>query len=342
MSESPVLPCVAAIAVGLASALVVPRVAEMYTLLNLTIYVSTAIFALSMALIWGYGGILCFGQAAFFGLGAYAYAVVAINLGDTTLAMAAALVVPAAFAAVLGHFVFYGRLTDVYFGVITLTVTLIMFKLANSTSGDAYRIGKARLGGFNGMPDTPALNMPFRPAEVLAPDQMFAVAVLALVACYVLCKWVIATPFGRSVIAVRENEVRAELLGYDARLVKLAVFVLGAAIAGMSGMLFASTVFVSPTVFSLSNAAQVLIWVVVGGLGTLVGPVIACGLLQAFTAYLGKLGYVDPNVLLGTILIVFVIVVPRGLLPLCTDTIARLRKRRAERREATEQALNHE
>ena len=80
-------PCVAAIAAGLGAAIVVPQVVEMYSLLNATTYVSMAIFALSMALIWGYGGILCFGQAAFFGLGAYGYAVAGINFGDSTLAV---------------------------------------------------------------------------------------------------------------------------------------------------------------------------------------------------------------------------------------------------------------
>lgn len=319
MTTSTKWPCVAAIGVGLSAALLVPQMAQTHTLLNATIYTSLAIYALSMALIWGYGGILCFGQAAFFGLGAYAYAVAGINFGDSTFGVPAAILVPALFAAVLGYFVFYGRLTDVYFSVITLTVTLILYKLANSTGGDAYRIGEARLGGFNGMPDTPPLNLPFDPAQPLTPAQGFAVTVAALVACYVLCKWILSTPYGRAIVAVRENEVRAELLGHDARFIKLTVFVIGAAIAGLSGMLFATSVFVSPTVFSLANAAQVLIWVVVGGLGTLVGPILACGLLQALSAYLGKIGIVDPAVMLGLVLIGSVLLVPRGLLPMVCD-----------------------
>jgi branched-chain amino acid transport system permease protein len=155
--------------------------------------------------------------------------------------------------------------------------------------------------------------------------------VAALVICYVSCKWLLSTPYGRAVVAVRENEVRAELLGHDARFIKLSVFVIGAAIAGLAGMLFASTVFVSPTVFGLATAAQVLIWVVVGGLGTLMGPVIACVLLQALAALLGKLGFIDPSVMLGLVLIGAVLLVPRGLLPPTLDALARARQWRPAR-----------
>ena len=335
-------PCIAALVMGVAAVCVLPSQLEVYSLINCTIYVSMAVFALSMALIWGYGGVLCFGQSAYFGLGAYAYAVVGINCGDSTFGLLAAVVLPAFFSAVLGYFVFYGRLTDVYFGVITLTVTLILSKLANSTAGDAYKVGKARLGGFNGMPDTPPLNIPFHPDLLLTPAQTFSVAVAVLVLGYVICKWLVSTRYGRSVIAVRENEVRAELLGYDARLIKLSVFAIGAVIAGGAGALFASTVFVSPTVFGLNNAAQVLIWVVVGGIGTLMGPLIASVLLQALATYLGKLGVVDPSVVLGIILIAFVLLVPRGLLPLIMDGVARIKAKFVPRSAAPQGVVFHE
>lgn len=299
-----------------------PRIAPLYTLINVTLYMSMGVFALSLALLWGYGGILCFGQSAFFGLGAYAYAIAAINLGDTTLAAAFAILVPALFAAALGYFLFYGRLSDVYLGVITLTVTLILFKLINSTGGDAWRIGEARIGGFNGIPNTPLLTMPLT-GSPLSPANMFTFACVVLCATYALCKRLIVTRFGRAVIAVRENEMRAELLGYNARRLKLAVFVISAGIAGLAGLLFANSVFVSPTMFSLSMTAQVLIWVVVGGLGTLFGPVVACFALQIIAAELGKLGIIDPNIVLGLVLIVFVVFVPGGIQPALSAALAR-------------------
>lgn len=300
--------------IGFATMIVFPLVAPLYGIINATLYVSMAVFALSLALLWGFAGILCFGQSAFFGLGAYAYAIAAINLGDTTIACAFAILIPVLFAAALGYFLFYGRLNDVYLGVITLTVTLILFKLINSTGGDSWRIGKARIGGFNGIPDTPPLRLPFG-GEILNPLQMFVLATACLIAAYAFCKLLTVTRFGRAVAAVRENEVRAELLGYNAKRLKLAVFCISAGLAGLAGLLFANTVFVSPTIFGLSMAAQVLIWVIIGGLGTFVGPVIASIALQMLAVYLGKLGLIDPNILLGALLIAFVVFVPRGILP---------------------------
>ena len=146
--------------VGLAVLLLTPRFAELDRVLELTIYMIMAILALSLALIWGYGGILCFGQSAFFGLGAYTYAIAMFNIGESTVPVLLAVALPAAFAALLGYFMFYGRISDVYLGVITLTVTLILFNSVNSTAGPEYHIGTARLGGFNGIPGIPPLNWP--------------------------------------------------------------------------------------------------------------------------------------------------------------------------------------
>ena len=104
---------------------------ELYALINATVFASMAVLALSLALVWGYGGILCFGQAAFFGLGGYAYAVGGDQHRRQHAGGAVALLVPALAAAVLGYFMFYGRISDVYLGVITLTVTLIFFNFVN-------------------------------------------------------------------------------------------------------------------------------------------------------------------------------------------------------------------
>jgi branched-subunit amino acid ABC-type transport system permease component len=131
----------AAAAIGL-----FPQVFELFTVINATIYASMGILTLSLALIWGYCGIISFGQTAFFGLGGYTYAVAAINFGDSTWAIVLGLLIPTLFAALLGYFMFWGRVTDVYLGVITLTVSLILYKLFNATAGDAYHIGKAALG----------------------------------------------------------------------------------------------------------------------------------------------------------------------------------------------------
>ncbi|HWN15972.1 MAG TPA: branched-chain amino acid ABC transporter permease, partial [Candidatus Dormibacteraeota bacterium] len=224
-----------------------PLVVDQFQLLQLTVFASMCILALSLGVVWGYGGILCFGQSAFFGLGAYTYAVTAVNLGESTLAIVLSIVVPAVFAALLGYFMFYGRLSDVYLGVITLSVTLIFFNLTNSTAGDAYRIGSARLNGFNGMPSLPTFNVPGNPGRLLDPTETFYLVNALLLIVYVGLHALLTSHFGRVVVAVRENETRCELLGYDVRLHKLLIFSLGGAIAGLAGSLFANWgAFVSP------------------------------------------------------------------------------------------------
>lgn len=312
---------------GLAFAFGFPAFASLHATIQLTNALALALFALSLALVWGFGGILCFGQAAFFGLGAYAYAIAAINFGDTTFAWPMAILVPAAFAAGLGYFMFYGRLSDVYLGVVTLTVTLILFKLFNSTAGPEYRIGDARLGGFNGIPSTPPLNAPLDPGAYLSPEHIFIAAALALIAAYFGCIWLLRTRFGRVLVSIRENPLRAELLGYDVRAHKLAAFTIGGGMAGLAGLFFAQNVLVNPTLFSLLTTAQVIIWVIVGGLGTLIGPILGSIGLQYIMAWLGTLGWINPNLALGVILVVFVLLVPRGMWPLVVKLVVRVSRR---------------
>lgn len=307
----------AALVVVIVAIALIPGYVELFTVMQLTLFASMAVLALSLAFIWGFGGILSFGQTAFFGLGAYAYAVAAINFQDSTPAILCAIAVPSVFAAALGYFTFYGRISDVYFGVITLTVTLILFNVANSTSGQEYHIGSAQLGGFNGMPAVPTFNMPFDPASPLYPEQGWYVTAGALVAVYLLLRGILAGRFGRIVVAVRENETRASLLGYDPRLIKLMAFTIGGAIAGLAGALYVNWgAFVSPNVFSLSLSAEIIIWVTVGGIGTLLGPVIGAVLIEYIVSSIGSQQVVNANLVLGAVLLVFVLLLPKGLAPM--------------------------
>ncbi|WP_183026319.1 ABC transporter permease subunit [Variovorax sp. UMC13] len=305
----------AAGALCVAGVLLAPQVTDTFALLALTVYLVMAMLALSLAFVWGFGGILCFGQAAFFGLGAYAYAIGAINFGPGVAALLLSVAVPAVFAALLGYFMFYGRISDVYLGVITLAVTLILFNLANSTSGSEYRIGEALLGGFNGIPSIPTLTLPGHDSP-LEPEGLFRLVGLLLIAAYVGLRLLLRTRFGQVVVAVRENERRAELLGYDARLHKLLAFALGGAIAGLAGCLYANWgAFVNPGVFSLAQSAQIIIWVIVGGRGTLIGPMIGCVGIQWMVTALGGQQTVDTGLVLGVVLAAFVMLIPRGIAP---------------------------
>lgn len=323
--------------VGVIFLFAAPQMLELFTIINLTTAIALAVLALSLGLVWGYGGILCFGQTTFFGLGAYAYTIAAINFGGTSWAVVVAILVAAAFAALLGYFVFYGRVSDVYLAVITLTVTLIFYNLLRRTSGPEYKIGNALLGGFNGI-TSPPLNVPGNPSNVLFPEDMFYVAMVALLLAYFLCVWLIHTHFGRVAVAVRENELRAELLGYDIRFNKLALFAIGGGIAGAGGVLFANGVGrVTPDMFSLYNTALTIIWVIVGGRGTLIGPVLGALALFYLTTGLGTQAVINNNLVLGIILILFVLLVPKGIVPsviqLWDAAVMRKRMARREKRQ---------
>jgi ABC-type branched-subunit amino acid transport system permease subunit len=329
--------------VGLAFMFLTPRFAELDTVLDLTVYMIMAILALSLGLIWGYGGILCFGQSAFFGLGAYTYAIAMFNIGESTLPFLLAIMLPAAFAALLGYFMFYGRISDVYLGVITLTVTLILFNSVNSTAGPEFHIGAARLGGFNGIPGIPPLNLPFNKTAVIDLEGMFYLSTAALLSTYFGLRLLLASQFGRIIVGIRENERRAELLGYDPRVYKLLTFTIGGALAGFAGCLFANWGnFVSPTIFGLAQSAQIIIWVIVGGRGTLIGPVLGCIGIQWLSAALGanqpsggsdlwsKI-FANAPLVLGIILIAFVLLVPKGLVPTLGDVVMSLMRGRWRR-----------
>jgi branched-chain amino acid transport system permease protein len=256
-----------------------------------------------------------------------------MHFGGSTWAILLAVLVTCAFAALLGYFVFFGRVSDVYLGVITLTVTLILFSLIRRTSGPEYKIGNALLGGFNGV-TSPPLNLPWDSGSFLFPEQVFYVAMAALILCYVFAGWLVTTHFGRVCVGIRENELRAELLGYDSRLYKLGIFTIGAGIAAIGGVLFCNGVGrITPDVFNLYNAALTIIWVIVGGRGTLIGPIAATFGLFYLTSSLGGQSLFNNNLVLGIILIFFVLLVPKGIAPTIVDWFeGRRRKRSPQRR----------
>lgn len=310
-----------------------------------------ALLALSLGIMWGYAGVLSFGHAAYFGLGAYTYAVGVLNIGESTLPFLLAMLVPAIVAAVFGAMVFYGRISDVYMGVITLVFTLILFNFMRATAGDAYKIGSARLGGFNGMPGFPVINLPGNPEmDLFAMGEwtLYYITVASLVLCYLICRWILARSFGRVLIGIRENEDRCELMGYNVPAYKTAVFAISAAMAGLAGCLFANQQeIITPHVFSLAQTAEILIWVIVGGLGTLIGPIVGAIALSYIKILIGTPVFVefieglfgkgtkfDNSLVLGAFLIIIVLVLPSGIVPAIwrlRDYLTRRTRRRPPR-----------
>ena len=283
--------------------------------LDLSIIFVLALLALSMSFLWGYAGMLSFGQTVFFGLGGYSYAVLGLNIGSTSLPFLVAILLPMLFAAILGYFMIYGRISDIYLSVITLVVTLIFEKGIRATSGDRFVIGSVRLNGQNGIPTVPSLQVPWSGQE-LDTAGVFRLAVVLLILIYVGLRLLLTSHFGRVLVGIRENERRIELLGYDSRRYKLAAFVLAGGIAGLSGALYGIWGnFVAPEMFNLNQAAQVVIWVIVGGKSTLIGPIVGTAVIQYATAWLGTQGVGQVSLILGLVLMVFVLVFQQGLLP---------------------------
>ncbi len=304
---------------------VLPSVLGLAALFDLSVVLVLALLALSMSFLWGYLGLLSFGQTAFFGTGGYVYAVAAMNLGNTTLPFVLGITLPMVLAAVIGYFMIYGKLSDIYFSVMTLVITLIMNKAMRATSGSQYVVGDVRLNGQNGIPGVPPLQVPWNPDVTLFIDHVYYLSAALVVLVYVGLRILLTTPFGRVLIGIRENEQRIELLGYDSRLYKLLAFILAGGLAGLSGTMFAIWGnFVGPEMFGLGQAAEIIIWVIVGGKATLIGPIVGVGIIQYLTTWLGMQGVGQVTLVLGSILIVFVLVFKEGLVPTLGNLILRL------------------
>jgi branched-chain amino acid transport system permease protein len=293
-------------------------------LMPFTVFAILGVLALSISFVWGVAGLFSFGQSVFFGVGAYVYAVVTVNYGDSTYGLIAAMAAAAVFAVVAGYFMLYGRISDIYLAVITLTLSLLIFQYVNTLSGESAQFGAANIGGANGMPGVAPINLPGAPDGALDVTQMYLLSAVILVLVYVGLRLLLRTGFGETVVAIRENETRAELLGYDSRGYKLAVFTIGAVVAGLAGALYAAWGnFIAPDVFGLGFAGQIIIWAMVGGVASPVGPIVGCFIMQALTTWLGTAGFVNTSVVLGVVLIVFVLLVPSGLVPTLRRVLVR-------------------
>jgi branched-chain amino acid transport system permease protein len=302
-------------AVALAVALL-PWLLSPFQVVQATVFLIYGMLALSLDLVWGLGGILSFGQAALFGIGGYVYGIAAINTGATLPALAAGMAAPALLAALIGYATFYGRVGSMHFAVITLTATLILHQVMGSTADPSYAIGAARLGGYNGMTNIPSVALPGSGGRPLGPDDAFYVTGGLCLVALLFCVRLGRSSFGRILKAIRENEARAELLGYDVRWRKLVAFVLSGAIAGLAGGLFASWGnFINPEVFSLPQAAVVVIWVLVGGRGSLWGAILGAVVVQYLASLLGQAGATYTTVVLGSVLVALVLVFRQGLAP---------------------------
>jgi urea transport system permease protein len=317
----------------LAALLVAPLVLSEFRIALLGKFLTFAILALALNLIWGYAGMLSLGHGVFFGLGGYAMAMY-LKLesaggklpdfmfwsGLTELpifwapfkyawfAIPMTFIVPAALAGALGYLVFRSRITGVYFALITQALALIASILFIGqqpyTGGTNGITNYATMFGF-------ALNSPT--IQIV----LYYVTLSVLTAAYLLCSWVIASRFGRLLVAMRDDENRVRFSGYNPAILKTLVFSLSAGLAGIAGALFAPQVgIISPTMMGIVPSIEVAIWVAVGGRGVLMGAVLGAVVVNGAKSGLSESFPAIWQYFLGLVFIGAVLLFPTGIMGL--------------------------
>jgi urea transport system permease protein len=279
-------------------------------------YLTYGIFAMSLALIWGQCGLLSFGHAVFFGLGAYAMSLTTLGMlpgleGWTSsyLGILLALAVPALAANVLGRFLFYGR------GLRGAQLAIVMLAVAVIAERAMTRWPYA--GGMNGLMSVPPLDLGAfgLDHELYDPLPLFYATLAAALLVYALLESLVRSRRGAVLRALGADEARAGFLGHDTRAMKLSVFTLSAAVAGFAGALFASQFgFVSPPLIGFGLSTEVLIWAALGGRHALLTAFLGAIVVRLAENFLGDL--LGPAWLLGLglVFVLTVIFLPRGLL----------------------------
>jgi branched-chain amino acid transport system permease protein len=281
-----------------------PWVLARYQLSILTDVLIFGLFALSLDLILGFTGMVSFGHAAYFGLGAYGSALVLIHFGQPIpVALLAGALLAGIVAAPVGWF--STRATGIYFAMLTLAFAQLLYTVA-------YK-WRDLTGGSDGIAGVPKTALFWGGPSLASPRAFYFVVAGAVVLSLVLCRALTRSPFGRALQAIRENERRFIALGRDPRPFKVVVFVIAAVFAGFAGALFAPfRGFASPEVMFWVLSGQGLMMVIVGGIGTLIGPVIGAMVFILVQEILSS--YTEHwMIFTGAIFVLIVIFLPGGL-----------------------------
>ncbi len=300
-------------------------------------YLCFAILALAIDLIWGYCGILSLGHGAFFALGGYAmgmylmrqigtrgvYAhpilpdfMVFLNWPELPVywygfqhfpyAIFMVLLVPGVLAFVFGWFAFRSRVTGVYLSIITQALTFaLMLGFFRNNFG---------FGGNNGLTDFKDI-LGFNVQAPLTRAALFITSMLMLMLGFLICRVIVSSKFGKVLVAIRDAEARTRFLGYRVEAYKLFVFTLSACMAGVAGALYVPQVgIINPSEFSPANSIEAVIWVAVGGRGTLTGAVLGAVLVNYGKTYFTS-GVLASYwlFLLGGLFVLVTLLLPRGI-----------------------------
>jgi branched-chain amino acid transport system permease protein len=292
-----------------------PNLMSEFEATNVAYYLLNIPLALGLCLLWGYAGVLSFGQVAYFGIAGYAYGIVAGNMmGNPWGPLAgslAGLLLCAAVATVFGWFVFYARVQMWIAPILTLVFTLLLETFLGQTAGYQWRIGTVQLGGYNGMTGIPS----FQLGELVFFGYPLYYYVLGVVlVCFILCRMLVGSRHGKVLLAIREDSLRTELLGYDIRARQLAVFVLAAVLAGVSGLLYVQWGnYITPTQVGLLQASLPVIWVAVGGRDSLLAVALSTYVLNWLNYTLSSAGNQYALVIIGGLLVAVMLFFPKGI-----------------------------
>jgi branched-chain amino acid transport system permease protein len=284
-----------------------------------------SLLALSLELCWGVAGIINIGQAAFFGIGAYATAVLSAhnfqNGAELTLISVG---LAAGAGAIIGAFLFSGR-RDVGIWYVALATIAVTY------GAEQFVRGTTALGADSGIPNV-VVDLPFIP-DSGTPASYYCLVVI-LVVTYLACRRLLTSRIGTVLRALREDPERLASLGYPVQRYRIAVFAASAGLAGLAGaLLAASTGFVSPGTLGLGLSAEALIWLLIGGRGLLIGGIIGAWVLELAGFQLSDAFPIGWQLGLGALIVVFVVLLPNGLLGMARTALvgARLSARATRR-----------
>ena len=297
----------------LVAALLVPAAGSRFHTFLANDIIIWALFATSLNLLVGYTGLVSFGHAAYFGIGAYTIGILMKKLAvPFVLAFPAAGVLAGAFALLFGTFCV--RLTRIYFAMLTLAFAQIVWAIC-------FKWNEVT-GGEQGMPEIPYPSFDWvdRVAGVLPfvggyriSDYYYFTCVLLVAACLWILRRIVGSPFGRMLTTIRENAERAEFIGVNVRRFELAAFVIAGVFAGLAGGLFG--IFnrgVFPDFAYWTKSSEVLIMTLLGGMGTFYGPAVGALVLIWLNQQIVSYTEYWP-LILGTILVILLFVFPGGI-----------------------------
>jgi len=296
-----------------------PLFIDSYYLDNISYFMCWTFISLGLAVIWGMGGILSFGQTAFFGLAGYGFSVISINFlgvaGVSLWSVILALILTGVFGLIVGYFLFYGGIYDVFIGIVTLAITLVFETFMQQTAGPEYAIGPARLNGFNGMQGMPTIgfkDIPFGLVEGVT--QYYFILILALIVLVFLYKFK-HSKIGLVFLASKEDRERVSSLGHNVQRVQLIAFVIASILAGVSGILYTNWGgYITPDSMGLVSAALPVVYVAASGKKDFFAVFIGCIFFVWLSQTLAINGKQFAIIVMGLILVISTRFFPDGII----------------------------